>query len=159
MITQSRELDESRYMGILDTSSAHAGILRGDPMNVVSFPPAQLSPSRRGRPSWLLAGLGRRAGLTARIVIVLAVGLAPLGLLGCGGGDPGSTTRGCRDLAASQGSPGDIWGQVAADAHGTPLGREASDLEKLTVVRSSSPAYQTDLHQVISLCGRAGITV
>jgi hypothetical protein len=87
------------------------------------------------------------------------VGLAPLGALGCGTGQPGSTTQGCRDLASSQGSVGDIWGEVAADAHGTQLGQDASALERLTVVGASTPAYRTDLRKIIALCGRAGITV
>jgi hypothetical protein len=91
---------------------------------------------------------------------VLVVSLALLGGLGCGAGRPGSVTQGCHDLASSQGSAGgDIWGEVAADAHGTPLGQDASDLEKLTVVRANTPAYRTDLRKIIALCDRAGITV
>ena len=95
-----------------------------------------------------------------RVAAALVVGLAPLGALGCGSGQPGSVAQGCRDLASSQGSAGgDIWGEVAADAHGTPLGRAASDLEKLTVAGASTPAYRTDLRKIIALCARAGITV
>jgi hypothetical protein len=91
---------------------------------------------------------------------VLVVSLVPLGALGCGAGQPGSVTQGCRDLASSQGSAGgDIWGEVAADAHGTPLGQDASALQKLTVARANTPAYRTDLRKIIALCGRAGITV
>ena len=48
---------------------------------------------------------------------------------------------------------------MAADAHGTPLGQDASDLQKLIVVRAGTPAYRTDLRKIIALCGRAGITV
>jgi hypothetical protein len=95
----------------------------------------------------------------ARVVAALVVAAAPLGVLGCGAGQPGSTTQGCRDLASSQGSVGDIWGEVAADAHGTPLGQDASALEKLTVAGANTPAYRTDLRKIIALCGRAGITV
>src|SRR6201999_1719159 len=120
-VAQSQQLDESRYMGILDISSAHAGILRGDPMNITWSAPARNQPCRPGP------------------------------------GPPGSVTQGCRDLAGSQGAAGqDIWGQVAADAHGTPLGAAAADLEKLAVVRASGPAYRTDLRRIITLCGRAG---
>lgn len=103
--------------------------------------------------------LSARHRLVARVATALVVGLAPLGALGCGTGQPGSTTQGCRDLASSQGSVGDIWGEVAADAHGTQLGQDASALEKLTVVGASTPAYRTDLRKIIALCGRAGITV
>jgi hypothetical protein len=110
-------------------------------MNVARFSPAQ---------RWL----------TARVAAALVVGLAPLGALGCGTGQAaGSVTQGCRDLASSQGSPGDIWGEVAADAHGTQLGQDASALEKLTEVGANTPAYRTDLRKIIALCGRAGITV
>lgn len=128
-------------------------------MNITWFTPARNQPSRPG-PGRGSIGLGGRAGALARAAVVLGIGLAPLGVLGCGTGQPGSVTQGCRDLAGSQGSAGgDIWGQVAADAHGTPLGATAADLEKLTVVRASTPAYRTDLRRIITLCGRAGITV
>ena len=126
-------------------------------MNITWPAPARNQPSRPG-PGVL--GLGGRAGALVRTAVVLVIGLAPLGVLGCGTGQPGSVTQGCRDLAGSQGSAGgDIWGQVAADAHGTTLGATAADLEKLTVVRTTSPAYRTDLRRVIRLCGQAGITV
>jgi hypothetical protein len=118
-------------------------------MNVAGLSPAhhRLSPRRR-------------AGLVARAAVVLVVGLGPLGVLGCGAGQPGSVTRGCRDLAGSQGSAGgDIWGEVAADAHGTALGRDASDLEKQSMAGANTPAYRADLRKIITLCGRAGITV
>lgn len=129
-------------------------------MNVACFSPARNRPSPRRRRRWRRSGLGRRTGLVARTLAVLVASLAPLGVLGCGAGQPGSVARGCRDLAASQGSAGgDIWGEVAADAHGTPLGRDASDLEKLTVVRAGTPAYRADLRKIIALCARAGITV
>jgi hypothetical protein len=59
-----------------------------------------------------------------------------------------------------QGSAGgDVWGQVVADAHGTPLGRYASGLEKPTVAGTSTPSYRTGLRKVIALCGRAGVAV
>ena len=96
---------------------------------------------------------------TVRVLAALVVGLTPLGALGCGTGQPGSVAQGCRDLASSQGSAGDIWGEVAADAHGTQLGQDASALEKLTVVGANTPAYRTDLRKIIALCGRDGITV
>ena len=126
-------------------------------MNITWSTPARNQPSQPGPGS---IELGGRAGALIRAAVVLVVGLAPLGVLGCGTGQPGSVTQGCRDLAGSQGSAGgDIWGQVAADAHGTPLGATAADLEKLTVVRASTPAYRTDLRRIIALCGQAGITV
>ena len=100
-----------------------------------------------------------RHWLAVRVAAALVVSAAPLGALGCGAGQPGSTTQGCRDLASSQGSAGDIWGEVAADAHGTQLGQDASALEKLTVVGANTPAYRTDLRKIIALCGRDGITV
>ena len=129
-------------------------------MNIACFSPARNRPSPRGRRRWRRSRSGRRTGLAARAVAVLVASLAPLGVLGCGAGQPGSVARGCRDLAASQGSAGgDIWAEVAADAHGTPLGRDASELEKLTVAGANTPAYRTDLRKIIALCGRAGITV
>ena len=127
-------------------------------MVVAGFSPAHHRP-RPHRRSRFPVGLGRPPGSAVRAAAVLVISLAPLGALGCGAGQPGSVARGCRDLAASQGSAGDIWGEIAADAHGTPLGRGASDLEKLTVVRASTPAYRADLRKIVALCGRAGITV
>jgi hypothetical protein len=122
--------------------------------------PAQSRPSpRKRRGQQLRPGPGRRIGLAARSAVVLVIGLAPLGALGCGAGQPGSVVTGCRDLAASQGQAGDIWGEVAADAHGTALGSAASALEKLTVVRASGTAYRSELRQVIMLCRKAGIAV
>jgi hypothetical protein len=129
-------------------------------MNVATFWPAHHRPSPRRRRNWRPARLGRHPRLAVRAAAVLVVSLAPLGALGCGAGQPGSVTRGCRDLASSQGSAaGDIWGEVAADAHGTSLGQDASALEKLTVVGGNARAYRTDLRKIIALCGRAGITV
>jgi hypothetical protein len=129
-------------------------------MNVASLSPGHHRPSPRRRRNWRPARLDRPPRSAVRAAAVLVVSLAPLGALGCGAGQPGSVTQGCRDLASSQDSAaGDIWGEVAADAHGTPLGQDASDLEKLTVIRASPPAYRTDLRKIIALCGRAGITV
>ena len=129
-------------------------------MTVAGFSRAHHRLTPRRRRSWLPVRLGRPTRSAVRTAVVLVVGLAPLGMLGCGAGQPGSVAQGCRDLAASQGSAGgDIWREVAADAHGTPLGRDASDLEKLTVVRANSPAYRADLRKIIALCARDGITV
>ena len=129
-------------------------------MDIASFSPVHHRPSPRRRRNCRPARPGRPPRPAVRAAAVLVVSLAPLGALGCGAGQPGSVTRGCRDLASSQGSAGgDIWGEVAADAHGTPLGQDAADLQKLTVVRANTPAYRTDLRKIIALCGRDGITV
>jgi hypothetical protein len=129
-------------------------------------PPARNRPSRN-RPAQknrrdqpLRPGPGRRVGLAVRSAVMLAIGLAPLGALGCGADPPGSVAKGCQDLAGSQGQAGgDIWGEVAADAHGTSLGSAASGLEKLSMTNPNGTAYRGDLRQVITLCGKAGITV
>ena len=128
-------------------------------MTIACFWPAHRRSSQRRR-RWRPTGSGRLAGSVARAAAALVLGLAPLGVLGCGADQPGSVAKGCQDLAASQGSArGDIWGEVAADAHGTPLGQDAAALQKLTVARASTPAYRADLRKIIALCGRAGITV
>ena len=129
-------------------------------MNIACLWPAHRRSSQRRRRRRRPAGPGRLAGWVIRAAAVFVLGLGLLGVLGCGADQPGSVAKGCRDLAASHGSAGgDIWGEVAADAHGTPLGQDAAALQKLTVARASTPAYRADLRKIIALCGRAGITV